>query len=249
MAVDRRRSPTRSSGRLRLRRHRHGTGHARHRARHAHRGDGATDALNSSPCSRWFKAGAVPVLVDPGIDKRALSNAWTKRKRTPSSASRWRAGEGAARLGEIGANQHHHRIARVARRRDAYRHRTRWHRMPPATRQHAAGRRRRDPVHQRQHRRAPVGRGVFVRLAFVTRCCATYSASKPVVSTCRRSRRSRCSILRSSAWTSDHPDMDPTVRRAPRRPAPTATIERFGVDQLFGSPADARPHDAAPHCR
>lgn len=46
-----------------------------------------------------FKAGAVPVLVDPGIDKRALKQCLTKRSRRPSSAFRSHSWHGACCAG------------------------------------------------------------------------------------------------------------------------------------------------------
>ena len=130
-----------------------------------------------------FKAGAVPVLVDPGIDRRALKQCLDEAAAARrSSAFRWRTSRASllrwapsarirvttGRRAGSGATRRWREVERERRRRR------------PATRRHATRRRRRDPVHQRLDRRAQ-GRGLspspFRRAGRA--CCAMRSASQP----------------------------------------------------------------------
>ena len=148
-----------------------------------------------------FKAGAVPVLVDPGIDKRALKQCLDEAQPEafigiPLAHARARAcwaGRKSARVRiTTGARA-------LARRRDAGAGRTRRRRR----------RRRSWPTPQPDDVAAilftsgstGVPKGVVYRhrhfVAQVEMLRDAFGDRSPAASTCRRSRRSRCSIRRS----------------------------------------------------
>ena len=144
--------------------HRRRPGEARHRARHAHGGDGAADA-GVLPADVRAVQGRRGAGAGRSRHRQARAEAMPRRgaarslHRHPAGACRARR----ARLGAYGTRAHHHRPrahgwpTRRWRRsnamaRDASKRRS-------ATGRHATRRRRRDPVHQRLDRRAE-GRGL-----------------------------------------------------------------------------------------
>ena len=180
----------------------------------------------------------------PASTRSALKRtAWPRPRPQPSSASRWRRRRAAARLGRATRPS---RGSRSARRwgwggptlRRGARARRRCRARAPTGRR--PGRARRDPLHLRLHRRAQ-GRRVHP--------CQLHRAGRddprglrhrsPARSTCRPSRRSRCSTRRLG-MTSVIPDMDPDASGQRR----SAQADR-GRSKRIGCTIDVRLAGAA----
>ncbi len=147
-----------------------------------------------------FKVGAVPVLVDPGIDRRALKQCLDEAQ--PQAFIGIPLAHLARRL--LGWSRSATRLVTVGRRwgwggTTLARIEAEWRRRRQPVGRYRAGRYRRHPVHQRLHRRAQ-GRGLPPPSLHRPDRTAAHRLRhrSPAAWTCRRSRHSRCSIRHSA---------------------------------------------------
>jgi acyl-CoA synthetase (AMP-forming)/AMP-acid ligase II len=214
-----------------------GLARRRHRARHAH-----VVMLRPTPefflvMFALFKAGAVPVLVDPGIDRRALRQCLDEAQPEAFIGIRWRTARASRWAGRSPRACASPARRSLAGRRHAGAGRARRRRREPRswpTPRPTMSPRSCSPAAPPACRRASsIGIGISSRRS---RCCATRSASQPG-GVDLPTFPPFALFDPALGLTSIIPDMDPTrpARADPRRLL--RAIERFGVDQLFGSPA------------